>query len=607
MKIGRNDPCPCGSGKRYKKCHGCTVVSQVRINAQAAARSQHFVPRAYVEARENLSRERHTLFGTELVSADQMFEHGKAIQARLAGLLKDHSPIYWLAIQRIEPLSFVDHPNSPHELLIRWHLSSMFWIYGDHRRIDYRVTSSGEITVERDKEAESRFEGEIKALACEIVNVPNAYRRLSKGASFQLAPDGALITRLREDLEDAAKMYDRRRSNCGEPLDEKGLGIPIEKSCGTWIAGCTFLKDGSLQDTCGLPLRFYEENSIGFPGYSVGGFNGIEKPNFMRSAWDLSGWLGYIQCFAPELKTKHGLDVEDFAACLRALNTLVRMNLEGQMGLTAHELGLLPLSPNNFEDRMLSSLEGSCGTGRALEVLRKFSTLLEHEPLTADDYDFFAWHSAGVLLKHRDWVFVDVSQISHKVVQVLMRLNIVEGIQDDKENDKGPAFERVVSACIRKRLGDAVSFPISDSQALFANNSFVPFAEADVYVAKGEFLFLVECKACSASERYLKGDARSTRSRWNKIREWLKKSDERAQRIANEPAGANYSLDKSLKYLVPVVCSSMPEYFWDWRENLFLDASTPRVCTVTELCEVLDRAEDLGLQDKPYSVPIRRI
>ena len=22
LKIGRNDPCPCGSGKKYKQCHG---------------------------------------------------------------------------------------------------------------------------------------------------------------------------------------------------------------------------------------------------------------------------------------------------------------------------------------------------------------------------------------------------------------------------------------------------------------------------------------------------------------------------------------------------------------------------------------------------------
>ncbi|WP_174328800.1 SEC-C metal-binding domain-containing protein, partial [Burkholderia multivorans] len=21
-KVGRNDPCPCGSGKKYKHCHG---------------------------------------------------------------------------------------------------------------------------------------------------------------------------------------------------------------------------------------------------------------------------------------------------------------------------------------------------------------------------------------------------------------------------------------------------------------------------------------------------------------------------------------------------------------------------------------------------------
>ena len=27
-KIGRNDPCPCGSGRKYKKCHGQVKVFQ---------------------------------------------------------------------------------------------------------------------------------------------------------------------------------------------------------------------------------------------------------------------------------------------------------------------------------------------------------------------------------------------------------------------------------------------------------------------------------------------------------------------------------------------------------------------------------------------------
>jgi len=26
-RVGRNDPCPCGSGKKYKKCHGVDALS----------------------------------------------------------------------------------------------------------------------------------------------------------------------------------------------------------------------------------------------------------------------------------------------------------------------------------------------------------------------------------------------------------------------------------------------------------------------------------------------------------------------------------------------------------------------------------------------------
>jgi preprotein translocase subunit SecA len=25
LKVGRNEPCPCGSGKKYKQCHGSLV------------------------------------------------------------------------------------------------------------------------------------------------------------------------------------------------------------------------------------------------------------------------------------------------------------------------------------------------------------------------------------------------------------------------------------------------------------------------------------------------------------------------------------------------------------------------------------------------------
>jgi preprotein translocase subunit SecA len=25
-KVGRNEPCPCGSGKKYKQCHGMVIA-----------------------------------------------------------------------------------------------------------------------------------------------------------------------------------------------------------------------------------------------------------------------------------------------------------------------------------------------------------------------------------------------------------------------------------------------------------------------------------------------------------------------------------------------------------------------------------------------------
>jgi preprotein translocase subunit SecA len=33
-KIGRNDPCPCGSGKKFKKCHGAALEDETEDDPQ---------------------------------------------------------------------------------------------------------------------------------------------------------------------------------------------------------------------------------------------------------------------------------------------------------------------------------------------------------------------------------------------------------------------------------------------------------------------------------------------------------------------------------------------------------------------------------------------
>ncbi|HEX3352789.1 MAG TPA: SEC-C metal-binding domain-containing protein [Terriglobales bacterium] len=44
---GRNDPCPCDSGKKHKKCHGSVEKQEARERMQAQARANQFPPSVY--------------------------------------------------------------------------------------------------------------------------------------------------------------------------------------------------------------------------------------------------------------------------------------------------------------------------------------------------------------------------------------------------------------------------------------------------------------------------------------------------------------------------------------------------------------------------------
>ena len=43
MTTGRNDPCPCGSGKKYKKCCGAPKPRTISIVKEASSLNEHIV------------------------------------------------------------------------------------------------------------------------------------------------------------------------------------------------------------------------------------------------------------------------------------------------------------------------------------------------------------------------------------------------------------------------------------------------------------------------------------------------------------------------------------------------------------------------------------
>jgi hypothetical protein len=63
-KIGRNDPCPCGSGKKYKKCHGGRVTASPSIET----------------AWENMYRELHEIAGHSFGHISKSFPELKRLR-----------------------------------------------------------------------------------------------------------------------------------------------------------------------------------------------------------------------------------------------------------------------------------------------------------------------------------------------------------------------------------------------------------------------------------------------------------------------------------------------------------------------------------------------
>lgn len=66
-KIGRNDPCPCGNGKKYKRCHGSPEAQQRIANIMNNAETRAVTAR--------VQRERQQGLGKPIISAE-VLGHG---------------------------------------------------------------------------------------------------------------------------------------------------------------------------------------------------------------------------------------------------------------------------------------------------------------------------------------------------------------------------------------------------------------------------------------------------------------------------------------------------------------------------------------------------
>jgi len=614
-KIGRNEPCPCGSGRKFKKCHGGETGQSNHSSIPRSSYEAGFTgPWLPSEAHERYARkfremheERLVLFASrESRTLETLERHEKWISTQIAKILKDHSPLFWLCLQRAERLTetMVTPDHRAYLSFVKLCLETMFWKYGDRTVNDMKVAPSGKITGKIEAEHVSLYAGELAALACERINLPTVYQRVAKGASLEVGRDGHFVADLPPHLCAAGLKYERRRNSVGSyQLEEKGLSVPTLSFLGSWAAAFAYEDLGITASK--WPLLYYKENTEpdGAIEYSTGGFGGFEDPRFMRASLDLGEWEDRLECFSEAMSLQTGMTISELKAGFLSLNDLLLSHIDGDGGVSCHVLGLLPIPRAVLIEELSAALLRHLPSYSISNVERlrtKLIAFLEPNSDALEHFDLFSPVVPCVLTPlDGDIILLDVSQIYRKLLDTMQNLQFDAKMR----TSKGTTFEAIIGAEIRRHC-EGITFPIPDSHHLFKFGATAPFAEADLYIAKGNLLFVVDCKAYCIDNRYLKGEPQVVRNRWRRVRAWLSESDTRARLIAQYPVGANYRIPSVCKYIIPVVCSSMAEYIWEDEAMTQLTESIPRVCTIQELIELIEESPGLGLERRPYAIQV---
>src|SRR5262249_36692699 len=92
MKVGRNDPCPCGSGKKYKKCCGLVTTSSPFPGTAADDAAESWW--AYPEFGEKVRREFASYFEAVLVPTGGLWRDMVEAANRKMNALEDS--VTWL-------------------------------------------------------------------------------------------------------------------------------------------------------------------------------------------------------------------------------------------------------------------------------------------------------------------------------------------------------------------------------------------------------------------------------------------------------------------------------------------------------------------------------
>jgi len=400
------------------------------------------------------------------------------------------------------------------------------------------VASDGKLRFEPDATDVVTFFS-LQRLFSEIFNIPNNYRRVGRGGTIHLDDDGQFITTQPSSTVKYGTLYDKRRDEFSFGLGDRGLAVEARPCPGAFVPE---FDEGPEWVIYYFDYNSWHESKMQFVIPGLG--KTIKSPEFVPMTLVIDGWISSLTAFDARLSEATRFTLLELAKCYKALNRTIVSFASGYRYYSCFARGLLVAEQSIFQERLRLQMEVFFPSDAAKRT-NAFWEFLTYTPERLANHDVFVYQSPACLFKYRGSVALDLTQVTSPLIQTVTSLQL----SGEMGEIKGAKFEEYV---VREFANAGFDLPIRPDSELTGLDTRGAYAETDVCVAVGKFLFVIECKAWCVTRRYLAGDPVHIGQRWAEVQRWLRKSDARVSEDWRETSWqelhhscGNHSLDTS--------------------------------------------------------------
>lgn len=634
-KTQRNDPCPCGSGLKFKNCHGGNKKSNTQLPIIV---HQLIIRKYFSEGHIDLDREldSYKLNIFEIVLKEmnvnnlEQTEFLKLYLDQCENLMKvvasEHSIyelLYWS--RRLAPKNIFKTSELSVELY-RDIQALCIYKYGNTKQ-NVAFDSTGSIHPEYMVELQkmdslalfSKLQNEnldleiVLALNCVIrleilsyifLRVTQDIRILNKGGTLNLLKSHSGYTvETNKTLDYLLDLYDSRLDNAnlfsftGAYVDTEGFG----KEDVFFYAHVRTNVDNKIR----IPLfngrtESYKE--------IFGRHDKIEiDPNYIFSPVNIKTIYEFLVLFEVEFEKYHGFSVKDFILLLWFLG------IKFFQSITTHYYAQINIlnrayTVSKFHVKEYSeAFDAQCEEAYKLifneELNHKidFVKMLNCFLLTSEnrsDIDLWTRGPKRFLYQiSEEFMVSDYYCLGNVVSFIVKTLTAVDG---EVGNVRAISFENAIKSELERLVPEALW---KCSEVIYAAKNGKREIDASFFV--DDILIILEAKAVNVSMGFEKGDVKAVNYRINKMKSALKEVDDKAIFIQKNYEYLKAILPPKIKFILPIVISSYPEYIWEKVEDLFIaeELALPRIITINDLKSLVTVPNEI-LKSKKYCVAI---